>query len=74
MTLHIQILNPNAKNLLNELEKLNLIRIKRKDESKPDFLDLVKNIRQKNKGEMSLEEISKEVEAVRLKRYQNKGK
>jgi len=74
MNLQIEILNPDVRNLLEELEKLNLIRVKESSKSRSDFLDLVKRIRQKADTEMSFEEITAEVEAVRSERYQNKQK
>lgn len=74
MNLQIEILNPDVRNLLEELEKLNLIRVKESNNSPNDFLDLVKRIRGNADVEMSLEEITKEVETVRSERYQNKQK
>jgi len=74
MNLQIEVINPDVRSLLDELEKLNLIRVKESNNSRNDFLDLVKRIRQKANTEMSLEEITKEVEAVRSERYQNKQK
>lgn len=65
-SLQIEILNPDARALLNELAKLKLIRIQEKDIR---FIDLVKRIRTKNEDVMSLEDITKEVEAVRAARY-----
>lgn len=74
MNLQIEILNPDVRNLLEELEKLNLIRVKESSHSRSDFLELVKRIRQKADAEMSMEEITAEVEAVRGERYRNKQK
>jgi len=66
MTFNIQILNPKAKKLLMDLAELRLISI---SENKPNpFLGAVKKIRSK-KAKISLEEITKEVKAVRTKRY-----
>lgn len=65
-TLYIEILNPKAKKLLQDLADLNLIAIK--ENKSNSFLDTVKKIRAK-KAQISLEEITKEVEAVRSKRY-----
>jgi len=69
MNLQIEILNPDVRNLLKELEKLNLIRVKESNNSRSDFLNLVKGIRQKADAEMSLRGITTEVEAVRSERY-----
>jgi hypothetical protein len=66
MTFNVQIINPKAKKLLQDLVDLRLISM---SENKPNpFLDAVKKIRSKKAG-LSLAEITKEVEAVRTKRY-----
>ena len=65
-TISIEILNPKAKKLLQNLEELNLIAIK--DSKQNSFIATVKKIRNK-KATLSLAEITKEVEAVRSKRY-----
>ena len=71
-TIRIDILNPKAKKLLKNLEELNLISIK-KDEEVP-FSVLVEKLRNKKGPKPTLEEITKEVEEVRAKRYaQKKG-
>ena len=67
-TIRIDILNPKAKNLLKDLADLNLIKIK--EGKKSDFSDLLKKLRSKSKEELSLEEITKEVENVRKSRYE----
>jgi hypothetical protein len=65
-SLNIEILNPKAKRLLMDLAELRLISI---SENKPNaFLEAVKKIRSK-KAKISIEEITKEVELVRAKRY-----
>jgi len=66
MTFNIEILNPKAKKLLMDLAELRLISIS-ENKSNP-FLDAVKKLRSK-KANISLEEITKEVEAIRTKRY-----
>jgi hypothetical protein len=67
-TLQIDILNPKAGKLLQDLEDLKLISIRKV--SGDGFLKAVKQLRQKAKNAPpSLEEITKEVEAVRTKRY-----
>ncbi len=67
-TMQVEILNPKAEKLLQGLADLNLISIKDlKDDS---FLKVVKKLRKKaEKNPPSLEEITKEVELVRAKRY-----
>jgi hypothetical protein len=65
-TLNIEILNPKAKKLLQDLAELRLISISEKT-SNP-FFDVVKKIRSK-KSDISLEEIAKDIETVRSKRY-----
>jgi hypothetical protein len=67
-TIRIDILNPKAKNLLKNLADLDLIKIKK--EKKSDFSNLLKKLRSKSKEELSLEEITKEVENVRKSRYE----
>ena len=65
-TMNIEILNPKAKKLLQDLADLKLIAIK--DDSQDAFMATVKKLRAK-KSKLSLDEITKEVEAVRNKRY-----
>jgi len=65
-TLNIEILNPKAKKLLQDLAELRLISISEKTSS--PFFDIIKKLRSK-KADVSLDEITKEVEAVRTKRY-----
>ncbi len=67
-TLRIEILNPKAKNLLKDLADLNLIKIN-KEENKSDFSLLLKKLRTKSRDEISLDEITKEVEETRKSRY-----
>jgi hypothetical protein len=71
MTIKVEILNPKAKKLLNDLADLNLISI---SEVKEDtFMEVVKRIRSKSKeNKLPLSEITKEVEKVRSSRYAHK--
>ncbi len=69
-TLRIDIVNPKAKRILKELAELNLINIRDKDPIK-SFDSLLNRLRTKGKG-ISLDEITKEVEIVRSKRYGKK--
>ena len=68
MTLEIHILNPKAKKLLKDLENLELISIRK--QTRDGFMSVVKRIRTKAaKYPITLEEITQEVEEVRMKRY-----
>lgn len=62
-TLQIEIRNPKVIKLLNDLVELDLINIK----EKPSFREILSNF--PTKDEISLDEITKEVEEVRSKRY-----
>jgi len=68
-TVRIDILNPKAKTLLEDLANLDLIRIK-KDKPENSFSEVLKKFRSKSDEAPSLEEITKEVEAVRKARYE----
>lgn len=68
-TIRIDIINPKAKKLLKGLADLNLIKIN-KEKYKTDFSTLLKKLRAKSKEEISLDEITKEVEEVRKSRYE----
>jgi len=62
-TLRIELLNPKAKKILNSLKELKLIKIKKSNFSREKFIEFLKETRQDET--LSLEEIQKEVEAVR---------
>lgn len=67
-TLHVDILNPKAGKLLEDLAELKLISIRKTSDD--GFLKLVNKFRAKAKNNPpSLEAITKEVEIVRSKRY-----
>lgn len=68
-TIRIDILNPKAKALLKDLANLDLIRI-RKEDSENAFSEVLKKFRSRSDEAPSLEEITKEVEAVRKVRYE----
>ena len=70
-TMKIEIVNPKAKRILKDLADLDLINIRDKNPIK-SFEALLLKLRTKRKG-ISLEEITKEVELVRSKRYGKKG-
>jgi len=67
--LRIEILNPKAKKLLQDLAALNLIRFKDKVDSMTAFKDLLTRLRDQADDPPSLNEITKEVEAARQMRY-----
>ena len=67
-TMTIDILNPKAVKLIRDLADLNLISIQ--DTSKNSFTHILKNLRSKAKSAPSLDEITREVELVRAKRYE----
>ena len=66
-TFNIEILNPKAKSILKGLANLNLIRMQ-KSKTTNEFSELLKKLRKNTEPPLSLEEITKEVEAVRGER------
>jgi hypothetical protein len=66
-TLKIGIINPKATKLLRDLEDLKLISIS--ENSTASFSTVIKRLRSKSTSVPTLEEITKEVEFVRSKRY-----
>lgn len=71
MTFKVEILDPRAKKLLLEMQANKLITLSKVDEKK--FIRLVKSIRKNAlKFPISKEEITREVEMVRGKRYAQK--
>ncbi|MDB4923595.1 hypothetical protein [Mucilaginibacter sp.] len=66
-TIRVDILNPKAARLLKDLADLNLIAIQ--DIPKNGFETILRKLRAKTKSAPTLEEITKEVELVRAKRY-----
>lgn len=67
-SLTIDILNPKALKLLKNLADLDLISIK--EESKKGFDEILKKLRANCNVAPNLDEITKEVEIVRAKRYE----
>ena len=68
-SLQVDILNPKAVKLLRDLAELNLISI-REIKGNDGFLKIVKKLKSKSKdNQLSLDEITKEVEIVRANRY-----
>jgi len=73
MTYRVDILNPKANKLLQDLADLDLISIKASDED--SFIKIIKKLRSKaSDNPPSLNSITKEVESVRVKRYANRKK
>ncbi len=70
-SIEIDILDPKAERLLKNLADMNLIKITSK-KTKSDFSALLNKLRSKPTGEISLKEITAEVEAVRSKRHEKK--
>jgi hypothetical protein len=71
-TYQVNILNPKAAKLLQDLADLNLISIKQAP--KDNFLRIVGKLRLKaERNPPSVDEITKEVEEVRTKRHAKKG-
>ncbi len=66
-TLRVNILNPKAAKLLRNLADMELISIQ--DLSNDGFEIVLKRLRSKAKSAPTLEEITKEVDLVRSKRY-----
>lgn len=69
-SIQVEILNPKAKNILNNLADLKLINITYNQNIRKNFLDFVEKIRNqnKNKKKLSLKEITAEVKDERKKR------
>lgn len=65
--LSIELNNPLAKNLLNDLETMNITKIV-SDDVDDRFLKTLAKLKT-NPNDISMEEIIKEVDAVRQKRY-----
>jgi hypothetical protein len=65
----IEIVNPKAKQLINNLADMDLIRIK-KEKTTSDFVMLLAKLRKHSEHAPSLEEITNEVELVRKCRYE----
>lgn len=68
-TLKIGIINPKAAKLLRDLEDLKLISIA--ETSSTSFSAVIKKLRSKSASVPTLDDITKEVELIRSKRYNN---
>jgi len=69
-SIQVEILNPKARSILNNLADLKLINITDSQTSRKEFLSLVEKIRSQNKSKkkLSLKEITSEVKDERRKR------
>lgn len=71
-TYQIEIIEPKAEKLLEDLASLNLIKFQR-IEPKQQFKKLLQKMRSAGEGDVpTLEEINKEVKSVREERYARK--
>jgi precorrin-2 methylase len=73
-TITIEIVNPKAKQLITDLADMKLIIISKSTSKIADFRKIVTKLRSNSDYIPSLEEITKEVELVRAKRYAIKSK
>ena len=71
MNIQIELLDPKAKRLLEDLAALGIIRIK-ENSSKDKFTALLDQFRSQESVPPTPEEIASEVEQVRKERYQSK--
>lgn len=70
--IRIELLDPRAKALIEDLAKMDLIRIQEVDTSQERFSSLLTKLRSQA-DPLSLEEITEEVEAVRAERNKPNG-
>jgi len=70
--LRIEILNPKVKTILKQLADLDLIAISKTESPSTELKNLLKKLRSKSDEAPSLDEITKEVEIVRVARYATK--
>ena len=70
--LRIEILNPKVKDILQRLADLKLISIKEEGNANGEMEYLLKRLRSNSNEVLSVEDINKEVEYVRSKRYAEK--
>jgi hypothetical protein len=68
-TLTIDLINPKAKKLLKDLMDLKLINI-RKSESKTPLSELLDKLKSNSSEEITIKEITAEVEVVRKERHE----
>jgi len=68
-SIRIEILNPKVKSLLKDLADLKLIRID-KEKGKSELQELLDKFRNSAEDNISMEDITSEVDAVRKSRYE----
>ena len=68
----IEIINPKAKQLIKDLADMKLINISNPTIKNSDFRKILSKLRSNSDSIPSLDEITKEVETVRAKRYATK--
>lgn len=71
--LKIELIDPRVKALLEDLAKLNLIKIQEEESTQKRFSALLAKLRSKKDEAPSLDEITKEVEIVRSQRKKGNG-
>lgn len=71
MNYQIELLDPKAKSILEELVKANQIRLTIMPNPKDRFKKLLNSLRTKEDEVLDLDAITKEVENVRAKRYKH---
>ena len=72
-SIRIEIINPKARKLLQNLEDLNLIKMSEREDKKKELKELLNKLRSKSSDAPTYEEIIKEVEVVRESRYEKKN-
>lgn len=70
-TYQVELIDPQAKMLLEDLAKMNLIKLKIIKDTKSQFQNLLTKLRSGEELPLTLEEITQEVEEVRQKRHEN---
>lgn len=72
-TITIEIVNPKAKQLIEDLAAMKLINISQSTTSlNNDLLKILAKLRSNAESTLTLDEITKEVESVRAKRHASK--
>jgi hypothetical protein len=69
-TYQIELLEPKAQKLIEELVNLKLIKVCEVATPKQEFKELLAKLREKKMKKLTLAEITKEVELVRKRRYE----
>ncbi|MBK8493209.1 MAG: hypothetical protein IPL49_20575 [Saprospirales bacterium] len=69
----VELIDPRVKALLEDLAKMNLIKIREEETPQKRFSNLLSKLRSKEEEAPSVEEIAKEVELVRTQRKKSNG-